>query len=128
MITMAGSATALLFNFVLIPRYHAMGAALATLLAYSVSLTLSYVVSQRVSHMNYDYRRNAVIFLLGVAFCLISLALNLPPAVSVLANIALLFVFLFLCFFSLDQDERGALRQVRLSIAGWVRSGWFQYE
>jgi O-antigen/teichoic acid export membrane protein len=128
MTTMGGAATALLFNYLLIPRYHAMGAAVATLLAYSVALTLSYIVSQRIVYHVYDYQRNALILLLGVAVYLISQALDLSLIPSVLTNITLLFLFLLLCFFSLDRDERGVLRQIRSGVARRLRSPWFQYE
>jgi len=57
----------LALNLVLIPRYGAMGAALATLLAYIVLVLVAYIVNQRIYPLPLEIGKFALAFLLGVA-------------------------------------------------------------
>lgn len=58
----------LALNLVLIPRYQAMGAATATLLAYIVFATVAYVVNQRIYPIAFEVGKFACALLLGVVF------------------------------------------------------------
>jgi O-antigen/teichoic acid export membrane protein len=54
-------------NLFLIPHYGAMGAAIATLLAYIVLATLAYVVNQRLYYVPFEMGRFALAALAGTA-------------------------------------------------------------
>ncbi len=59
----------LILYVVLIQRYHAIGAAVATLLSFVFMMIWTYVASQRLFHVPYDLRRIAtVIGLAGLCF------------------------------------------------------------
>ncbi len=96
----------LLFNYVLIPKYLRMGAAVATVLAYLVSLMLCYVMAQRVYRVVYEYRRSAIILATAGALYLASTRIHLQLIPSVLANLALLGVYGLMTFAILDRGER----------------------
>ena len=57
--------TNLVLNLVLIPRYGAMGAALATLLAYIMLVLVAYLVNQRTYPLPLEIGKFALAFLLG---------------------------------------------------------------
>lgn len=57
----------LALNLVLIPTYGAMGAAVATLLAYIVLALVAYIVNQRIYPLPFEVGKFALAFLLGVA-------------------------------------------------------------
>lgn len=56
----------LALNLVLIPRYGAMGAAIATLLAYIVLTLVAYLVNQRFYPLPFEIGKFVLAFLLGV--------------------------------------------------------------
>ena len=60
------AAIALAAYAVLIPRYHGMGAAVATLIAFTVRWILVYTISQRLWHVRYEW--GPILRLLAVAF------------------------------------------------------------
>ncbi|GAC1303984.1 MAG: hypothetical protein NVSMB27_43300 [Ktedonobacteraceae bacterium] len=57
----------LALNLVLIPRFQAMGAALATLLAYIVLALVAYIVNQRIYPIPFEIVKFSFALLLGVA-------------------------------------------------------------
>ena len=57
--------TNLILNLVLIPRYGAMGAAIATLLAYIVLVLVAYIVNQRMYPLPLEIGKFALAFVLG---------------------------------------------------------------
>ena len=99
----------LMLNYLLIPRFHAMGAAIATLVAYAVSLAMSYLAAQRVFHIRFEYRRSAVILGSATTIYMASRFIDLPLAASVGSCAVLMFVFAAVCFGILDREERGLL-------------------
>ncbi len=57
-------------NFILIPRYGAMGAAIATLIAYIVLAVISYIVNRRIYPIPFEIGLFSVAVLIGIALYL----------------------------------------------------------
>jgi O-antigen/teichoic acid export membrane protein len=70
----AGAATNLLLNLWLIPAYGMMGAAVATIAAYAVVVGLTFAVSQRHYHIDYQVARMAKVLGVLVALTVVSMA------------------------------------------------------
>jgi len=83
----SASVTLVLYAW-LIPLYHGRGAAYATLLSMVVHCGITYAVSQRVFHVDYEFRRLAVMLAAAVALTLASrwMSRDLP---GILAQLAL---------------------------------------
>lgn len=112
--------TDLLLNYVLISRYLAIGAALATLLAYVLRLALTYVAAQHVYFVRYDYLRCGLAFASATLTYLISLLFRMPVAASIGVNLLLLGLFGLATFRILHPDERTLIRKVGSTVAGRV--------
>ncbi len=54
-VTGAGALTNVVVNYILIPQLNIMGAALATLLSYTIMASGYYIVTQKFYRINYDY-------------------------------------------------------------------------
>jgi O-antigen/teichoic acid export membrane protein len=96
----AAAATSLGLNFLLIPRFGMMGAAVATLSSFFVMLVSKNLFSQRIIKIPYDWLKIALIYLLalvayglGLQFYLSSFWLTLLAKAVLLATFAVL-VFL----------------------------------
>lgn len=87
-IIFASASVTLALYIWLIPLYHARGAAYATLLSMIVHCGITYAVSQRVFHVDYEFRRLAVMLAAAVALTLASrwMSRDLP---GILAQLAL---------------------------------------
>lgn len=73
-------------NFLLIPRFGILGAAIATASAFLVLPVMGYFISQRYYPMQYEFGRTAKVALLGLALYLASAylpAMPLPLAIPV---------------------------------------------
>ena len=114
-------ASNLLLNYVLIPRYHAMGAALATLASYALLLVLCYIVGQRVYYVRYAYGKGAFMLASATVFYLFSTLYNLPIAVSILANSLLIALFGLVSLGVLNHDERAMVFELGTNLAGKLR-------
>lgn len=114
-------ASNLALNYFLISRYHAMGAAVATVLSFAIELALCFIAAQRVYPIQYEYGRSAII--LGSAFViyLVSLLSNLEIVASVGVNSVLLIIFAGTVLTFLNSSERRALRQYVLDFAQLAR-------
>ncbi len=106
------AAANLLLNYLLIPRYLAMGAALATLLSFVLSLLLAWVLAQRVFYVPYEYARNALVLGMAGLVLLAGRSLSLPLASSVLANLGLLAGFAICGLAVLGRDERALIGEL----------------
>jgi O-antigen/teichoic acid export membrane protein len=71
----------LALNLVLIPRYQAMGAAIATLMAYIALAAIAYIVNQRIYPISFEIGKFACALLLGCIFFVgvSSLTQSQPP-------------------------------------------------
>lgn len=63
LITGAGAVANIISNFILIPEYSYMGAAISTLISYAVMMTGIFLVSQKYYKVNYEYKKVGLIFL-----------------------------------------------------------------
>jgi O-antigen/teichoic acid export membrane protein len=99
-------------NFLLIPSYGMMGAAMATLISYSMLPMGSYLVSRRFYPIKYEWGRISKIFLAAVLIYLGSLYItndsaivsSLLKAMTLLAYPVLLYVFRF---FKPEEIQKG---------------------
>lgn len=117
----AGATSAVLnivLNFLLIPRYHAYGAAWATLLSFLALASLSYYFSQRLYAIPYELGKFARIVAVAATIFLCS---RLIPVHSTLAGIAI-HASLLACFPLVlwavnlyGQEEKNMIRKVFLS-------------
>jgi O-antigen/teichoic acid export membrane protein len=103
-----GCISNIIFNLILIPEFSFMGAAVATMLSYALMFLILYLFSQRIYHINYEWRRIGIIFLLTIFLYILNIfvlnisflnneTLNyLVKFVSVLIIPSVLFGFKFL--------------------------------
>ena len=74
-VTGAGALTNVVANYILIPQLNIMGAALATLLSYTIMASGYYIVTQKFYRINYDYLKLAKIglatFFVGMVYYLL---------------------------------------------------------
>jgi O-antigen/teichoic acid export membrane protein len=116
-ISIVVSSATLVLNYFLISRFLAMGAAVATLLAYALALGLCYRAAQKVYAIRYDYRRNGLIFGVAALFYLIAQRIDLSIVLSGLANGGLLLLFALFAFWLLDREERSMFQQIGAKFA-----------
>ena len=99
-------------NFLLIPKYGVMGAAIATLISYSMLPIGSFLVSRRYHLIKYEWGRVSKIFLVALLIYVGSLYITndcpivsgLLKAMTLLAYPVLLYVF---GFFEPDEIQKG---------------------
>jgi O-antigen/teichoic acid export membrane protein len=104
--------TALAGYALLIPRWLGWGAAVATVLSFSVRLIVTHVSSQRLFHITLSWRPVWRTAAAGTAIVLASIALpTLPLAVSILVRAGLFGIYLLLVWFSdvVPADDRRRL-------------------
>jgi O-antigen/teichoic acid export membrane protein len=114
-----------LFNFLLIPRFGAMGASWATALSFLLMAILAYTFSQRVYRIPYALFRTALPVATAIAIYFLSTLIDLPSSLVSLGFKLLLilgFGLAILAFGFFDDTEMFRLRQT-LQIA-WGRFGW----
>lgn len=111
-------------NYILIPRYLMMGAAVATLLSYGIYLVLAYYVAQRAYFVEYGFGRSAAALGAAALLCLASLSLKLSVIPSISANLSLLALFILLAIALLKRDERAMFLQMALGFGQWVGKVW----
>ncbi|MBP2647191.1 MAG: conserved rane protein of unknown function [Gemmatimonadetes bacterium] len=115
-------AVVLVLYTVLIPRYGAYGAAVATVLGFSLRATLVYLWAQRLWPIRYRWRRHLTLLGLGIAGATVTwvmpnMAIAAQVGVGVLAVLAYFgAVYLLL----LDDEERGLIKRM----AGSPGTAW----
>jgi O-antigen/teichoic acid export membrane protein len=87
-------------NLVLIPLYGIMGAAIATMLTFFCLALFSFLVSQRLLPVKYEYSRVIRLVFLSVGLYFVSRIIDLPLVFSVVAKISLLCLFPALLYLS----------------------------
>lgn len=112
-------------NFVLIPRYAAMGAAWATAASFLLMAALTYVLAQKVYPLSYAVSRTVLPIAIAVALYALSTSIKVP-SVWVSLGIKLLLIVgfpvaIFLLGFFDDLETRQLKRAVRLT---FERFGW----
>lgn len=94
----AGAVINLVLNYLLIPRFEMIGAAVATLVSYSVAVALLYRFAQRHYPIDYGIARIAGLALLAVGVMLIATVVGFERSVllDLLLGVLLMAAFLFL--------------------------------
>ncbi|MBI4167044.1 MAG: oligosaccharide flippase family protein [Acidobacteria bacterium] len=111
-------------NFLLIPHFLAMGAAVATLLSYLAYLAMTHSVAQRAFFIRYEYGRNlAVVASAGLVY-LAGTLIHLELLPSILVNLLLFSIFAVTSFNLLDQEERSLVRQTGVNLVRRLRGGF----
>jgi O-antigen/teichoic acid export membrane protein len=123
-----GAALALVLYALLIPTWHAMGAAWATLASFVISEWLLYREAQRVYPIRYEWGRVTRLCVLAVLVCGVSLALPaMPVLVSISVHVLLYAIYLALVWIGgilPDEDRarvKAAGRSPRAVIAALTR-------
>jgi O-antigen/teichoic acid export membrane protein len=116
-------ATDLGLNFVLIPRYLAMGAAVATLIAYVAYLGMTFYAARRVYAVRYEYGPNALALGSAVLIYFASSLLNLSLIGSIAVKIVLLCVFILVSTALLTAEERNMFLKMGFSLKERLREG-----
>lgn len=121
-----GSIVNLCLNYLLIPTYGMMGAAVATLISYSMLPMCAFFVSRRFYPIKYEWGRISKIFLTAVLIYAVSLYITndsaivsgLLKAMTLLAYPVLLYVF---GFFKHEEIQKGKdlIRVVPMEIRTW---------
>jgi O-antigen/teichoic acid export membrane protein len=106
----AGAILNLVLNFVLVPRFGIMGAAVATLISYCVSVAAVYWFANKWNPIDYRIRRIGKLILLSVAAMLIASIIDIESSVAldVLFSVFLFGIFLFgirRFFFRIPHEE-----------------------
>ncbi|MBZ5546329.1 MAG: oligosaccharide flippase family protein [Acidobacteriia bacterium] len=109
-------------NYLLISRFHAMGAAVATLLSYALFLILSYGIAQRVYFVRYEYGRNAAVLALAILLYLASAQFRFQLLSSIAVNGLLFLLFPVVSAMMLDREEREMFLQLGLKVAHRLRA------
>ena len=126
--TMLSAGGVFLLNFILIPKYHAFGAAWATFGAFLLRFYLVYVFSQRLYYIDYGWSKqfSLVIFSIGIYF--VYAFINIQNILlSAGLNVFLVSLFLLLTYiFILDSGEKAMIKtlvrhpgdRIRLRLSG----------
>ena len=109
------AAANLALNFLLIPRIGIWGAAFSTLVSFGLTTVLTYVISNRMYPVKYEFGRIFKLLGLAVALYLISLGVNTNSLFSTLFLKSLLVLSFPFCLFLLrfyTQPEIGKIKEV----------------
>jgi O-antigen/teichoic acid export membrane protein len=106
----------------LIPRYGAYGAAIATVIGFSLRATLVYAWAQHLWPIRYRWRRHLTLLALGISIGGVLYALpSLPIVTEVALGLGMIMLYLTLVFlFLLDREERSLIGRLVKS----PRSAW----
>jgi len=88
--TGSGAVANLAVNLILIPRFGMVGAAIATVSAYTVMSLLIYVLSQRLYRVHYEQSRIALAFVLALAAFAVSTFVHASLGVAIALKIAII--------------------------------------
>lgn len=116
----AGAAMALLL--ILVPRYGAYGAGLATMSAWALRFLLVYRYSQTLYPIEYGWAKQSALLATGVVMYGLSRALAVSSIMgSLVVNAGLMACFLVVVHrWFLTAEERALIRPGVLAAAGWV--------
>ncbi len=98
LITGAGALANIVSNFILIPLYSYMGAAISTLISYAVMMTGIYIVSQKFYRIKYEYKKIFLTILLLAMVTAFYFFLNPSIQFSWYSRILLILSFILMVF------------------------------
>ncbi|MBK9334347.1 MAG: oligosaccharide flippase family protein [Ignavibacteria bacterium] len=100
LITGLGAAVNIISNFILIPEYSYMGAAISTLISYFVMTAGIFMVSQKYYHINYEYKKLMTIFTILLPLTGAYFYINGEYDLSWYLKIVFPFAFVVMIYFS----------------------------
>ena len=109
------AAVSLALNFLLIPQIGIWGAALSTLASFGVTTVLTYVISNRIYPVKYQFDRIFKLLALAVVLYLVSLGVNTNSLLSSLIVKSILVLSFPFCLFLLrfyTQPEMGKIKEI----------------
>ncbi|MBC8312925.1 MAG: polysaccharide biosynthesis C-terminal domain-containing protein [Candidatus Cloacimonetes bacterium] len=108
-----------ILNFLFIPKYKMMGAAVATLISFIVLYFITYFTANRFYKIPYENMKILkMLILAGVLFFLSTLTANLNILARILIKIAIIFSFPFILYF-LNFYEKIELKRLKQSWQKW---------
>ncbi|MGE5112086.1 MAG: oligosaccharide flippase family protein [Acidobacteriaceae bacterium] len=115
----------IILNYLLIPRYHAYGAAIATLSCYVILACALYPFSQRLYHIPFAVGKMIKLLLVFTVAAILSITLR---AASPVVDIGLK-LLVFLCFLAISwfsgffepKDKQSLIEEVSSAWDGWRR-------
>lgn len=100
LLSVGGAMITIIFNLILIPKYHYLGSAITTLICYVIMTIASYFLGQKHYKIPYDLKKIALYFGLTVLLYVISLQLELDSETGTMfAKTILLIPFLGLIYY-----------------------------
>jgi O-antigen/teichoic acid export membrane protein len=105
----------------LVPRFGAQGAAVATLMAFGVAALVTYRIAQRVHPLPYRGGRLITVFMIALALGLVAQGWTRAGATGIAMKVAALAAFAILCARLELWKERGAIAPSYLAAAGATR-------
>lgn len=111
LITGIGAVSNIVMNFILIPEYSYMGAAVSTLISYLLMMLGIYVVSNKFYRINYEYRKIGLIFASLAVTTALYYYVNISFSVSWIAKSVFPLIFIILTFLTgiISKSEIGNL-------------------
>lgn len=100
LITFAGLAINIIFNFVLIPMLNITGAAVSTMITYFSMMIIIYLYSQKIYKIDYDWKR--ILQLASLTFITFTVCyfiinpLNLNTVLKIIINLMIMSAYLFI--------------------------------
>lgn len=95
LITGAAAAVNVISNFILIPEFSYMGAAISTLISYFVMMAGIYMISQKYFRIEYEFRKIGLLFAILIVLTLFSYIYE----GNITVKISLIFIFIFIMHF-----------------------------
>lgn len=122
-IALASTVSNLVLNWLLIPRYLVMGAAIATVLSYAANVAMCFQKSQAAYPIPYNYIRNLATLCVagGIFFLSTWPRLGLGPSLAL--NTVLFLSFMILSLMLLSHDDRVIVQQLALAVRAKLRRG-----
>jgi len=120
LILLIGAAINLILNFSLIPKLGIVGACLSTLIAYLISLPISYYCSKKSHELRFYTLKPTILVMVFCLFAGLQTYLNnymdLSHAIGI--NLLLSFVFIMICYILLTKEQKQRLNKFKLPKAG----------
>jgi len=118
--TITGAALNIGFNFLFIPKYGIIGAAYTTIIAYLAMVVILFVISRKIYHVQYEYKRLAIVFLITAGLIAVSCGITTESGIlRFLFNGALCVLSPFIYWHS------GFLTLVERNRVKSILKGWF---
>ena len=77
-----GAALNVGFNFIFIPKYGIFGAAYTTIIAYLAMVVIVFVISRKIYHVRYEYKRLAGVFIITGGLIALSLGIDVTSGIT----------------------------------------------